>query len=132
MKERKPLVREFAASYRAAQSKVEKSKILNDFISAAGYNRKYAIGIPGGEGKTKLLRLNGKLVKAHITHKTGKKRVYTKRYGPDTAACVVRLRDFFKGMCGRRLVPSSGQTSPSWPGNRGLGLPKTSGGNLFG
>jgi hypothetical protein len=72
MKERKPLAREFAVRYRAAQSKVEKSKILDDFISAAGYNRKYAIG-----------------------------------------------------------VPSSGQTLPSWPGNRGLGLPKTSGGSLF-
>ncbi|MDR2020892.1 MAG: transposase, partial [Treponema sp.] len=82
MKERKPLTREFAVRYRAAQLKVEKSKILDDFISATGYNRKYAIGILGGEGKTKLLHLNGKPVKAHITHKTGKKRVYTKRYGP--------------------------------------------------
>jgi hypothetical protein len=105
MKERKPLTREFAIRYRAANIKVEKSKILDDFISATGYNRKYAIGMLGSEGKTKLLLLNGKPVKARITHKTRKKRVYTKRYGPDTAACVVRLWDFFKGMCGRRLVP---------------------------
>jgi hypothetical protein len=89
MKEQKPLAREFAVRYRAAQLKVEQSKILDGFVSATGYNRKYAIGILGGEGKTKFLRLNGNPVKAHITHKTGKKRVYTKRYGPDTAA----LRD---------------------------------------
>jgi hypothetical protein len=105
MKERNPLAREFAVRYRAAQLKVEKSQILDDFISVTGDNRKYAIGILGGEGKTKLLHLNGRPVKAHITHKTGKKRVYTKRYGPDTTACVVRLWNFFKGMCGRRLVP---------------------------
>jgi hypothetical protein len=110
MKERKPLVREFAIRYRAANIKVEKSKILDDFISATGYNRKYAIGILDSEGKTKLLLLKGKPVKAHITHKTRKKRVYTRRYSPDTTACVVRLWDFFKGMCGqtkglRRLVP---------------------------
>jgi hypothetical protein len=45
MKERKPLAREFAVRYRAAHIKVEKSKILDDFISATGYNRKYAVGI---------------------------------------------------------------------------------------
>jgi hypothetical protein len=105
MKERKPFTREFAARYRAAQSTVEESTMLDDFISAAGYNRKYAIGILGGEGKIKLLCLNGKPVKAHITRKTRRKRAYKKRYGPDTAACVVRLGDFFRGMCGRRLVP---------------------------
>ena len=105
MKERKPVTREFAVRYRAAGTKTEKSRILTDFVSASGYNRKYAIGILGSEGKTKLLRLNGKLVKARITHHTGKKRVYEKYYGPDVAVCVVRLWEFFKGMCGKRLVP---------------------------
>jgi hypothetical protein len=105
MKERKPVVREFAVLYRAVKIKIEKSKVLDDFITSIGYNRKYAIGILGGEGKTKTLRLYGKPVKARITHKTGKRRVYEKRYDPDAAACVVRLWEFFNGMCGKRLVP---------------------------
>jgi hypothetical protein len=46
-----------------------------------------------------------KPVKAHIIHKTGRKRVHEKRYGPDTAACVIRLWEFFRGMYGKRLVP---------------------------
>ena len=105
MKERKPVIREFAAHYRAAKTKAEKSKALDDFIAATGYNRKYAIGVLGSEGKTKLLRLNGKLLKVSVTHRTGKKRVYAKCYGLDVAACVVKLWEFFKGMCGKRLVP---------------------------
>jgi hypothetical protein len=71
------------------------SKVLNDFIAAAGYNRKYAIGLLGAEGKTKLFRLNGRLFKARVTHKTGNKRVYEKQYGPDVAARMVRLWEFF-------------------------------------
>jgi hypothetical protein len=105
MNEKKPITREFAVQYRAARTKAEKSRILTDFTTAVGFNRKYAIGILNSEGKTRFLCLNGKPVKARITHKTGKKRVYTKRYGPDTAVCVIRLWEFFNGMCGKRLVP---------------------------
>jgi hypothetical protein len=105
MKEKRPITREFAIQYRAATSKAEKSRILTGFTTATGFNRKYAIGILNGEGRTKLLRLDGTLVKVHITHRTGKKRVYEKRYGPDVAACVIRLWEFFRGMCGKRLVP---------------------------
>jgi transposase InsO family protein len=104
MHERKPLTRDFAVRYRTAKTKAEKSKILTDFTSITGFNRKYAIGILNSEGKTTLLHLNGKFVKAHIAHKTRKKRIYEKRSGPDVAACVIRLWEFFKGMCGRRLV----------------------------
>jgi hypothetical protein len=105
MKEKRPITREFAVRYRAARTKAEKSRILTDFTAATAFNRKYAIGILNGEGKTKLLRLDGKLIKTRITHKTGNRRVYEKRYGPDVAVCVIRLWNFFRGMCGRRLVP---------------------------
>jgi hypothetical protein len=104
-RERRPIAREFAVRCRAAETKAEKSRILTDFTAAAAFNRKYAIGILGSGGKTKLLRLNGKLVKARLTHKTRKKRICEKYYGPDAAACIIRLWEFFKGMCGRRLVP---------------------------
>ncbi|MDR2186112.1 MAG: hypothetical protein LBO80_10700 [Treponema sp.] len=73
MKERKPVVREFAVHYRAANTRPEKSKVPDDFITTTGYNRKYATGILGGGGKTKILRLYGKPVKARISHKTGKR-----------------------------------------------------------
>jgi hypothetical protein len=105
MKERKPITREFVVRYRAAKTKAEKSRIFTDFTIATAFNRKYAIGILGSEGRTMLLRLDGKLLQARVTHKTGKKRVYEKRYGPDVAACIIRLWEFFRGMCGKRLVP---------------------------
>jgi hypothetical protein len=97
MKEKRPITREFAIRYRAARTKAGKSRILTDFTAVTGYNRKYAIGILGSEGKTKLLHLEGKPVKARITHKTGKKRVYQKYYDPDVAAGVIRLWEFFRG-----------------------------------
>jgi hypothetical protein len=43
MKERKLLAREFTIRYRAAKIKVEKSKILDDFISAPAITPKSAI-----------------------------------------------------------------------------------------
>jgi hypothetical protein len=72
MKERKPVTREFAVRCRAVKTKIEKSKVPDDFITVTGYNRKYAIGILGGGGKTNILRPHGKPVKARITRKTGK------------------------------------------------------------
>jgi hypothetical protein len=105
VKERRPITREAASRCRAAKGKAAKSEILDGFINTAGYNRKYAVGILNGGGKTKLLRLDGKPVKARITHRTGRKRIYEKRCGPDAAACVIRLWEFFRGMCGKRLVP---------------------------
>jgi hypothetical protein len=105
MKERKPTIRESAVRYRAARTKAGKSRILTGFTIATGFNRKYATGILGSEGRTRLLRLDGKLVKTCITHKTGKKRAYEKRYGLDVAACIIRLGEFFRDMCGKRLVP---------------------------
>jgi hypothetical protein len=89
----------------AAKGKAAKSKTLDGFIKTAGYNQKYAAGILNSEGKTKLIRLNGKLVKAPLTHKTGKNQAYEKYCGPDAAACIIRLWKFFKGMCGGRMVP---------------------------
>jgi hypothetical protein len=46
MKEKKPITRDFAARYRAAKSKAEKSGILTEFTTLTGFNRKYAIGTP--------------------------------------------------------------------------------------
>jgi hypothetical protein len=64
MKERRPITRAFAVRYRAAKTKAEKSRILTSFVPVTGYNRKYAIGILGSEGTTKLIRLDGKPVAA--------------------------------------------------------------------
>jgi hypothetical protein len=113
MKEKQAVTREYAPRYRKAEKKA-KSALLNEFIRLTGYHRKSAVRLLNaqpvrqvlvyGEGKTKLLRLRGKPVKARISHKTGKKRVYEKRYSPEVAACVARLWEFFNGMCGKRLV----------------------------
>ncbi|MHB9293332.1 hypothetical protein Holit_02453 [Hollandina sp. SP2] len=72
MKERKPVIQEFALRYRAAKPKAEKTKALDDFIATTGYIRTYGIAILGGQGKTNRLNLNGKRLKAPITHRIGK------------------------------------------------------------
>jgi hypothetical protein len=92
MKKKTPITRKSAIRYRAAKTKAGKSRILT---AATGYNRKYAIGIPGSEGKTKLLRLEGKPVKARITRKTGKNPVCQKYYGPP----VLYAGGSFSGVC---------------------------------
>ncbi|MDR1986815.1 MAG: hypothetical protein LBP88_07590 [Treponema sp.] len=86
MKEQKPIIREFAVRYGVVQTKPEKSRMLTDFTNRTGFNQKYAIGILTSEGKTELLHLNRKLLKAQSIHKTRKKRVSKKRSVLDTAA----------------------------------------------
>jgi hypothetical protein len=89
--EQKSLTREFAVGYWTKKAKVGKFRLLTEFISAARFNRKYAIGILSSKGRTTLLRLNGKLVKTHILHNTWNKRIYEKRCGPEGSAYIIRL-----------------------------------------
>jgi hypothetical protein len=104
MRERRPITREFAARYRAAKTKAEKSRILTNFTAAAaGFNRKYAVGILGDEGRTMFLRLDKNRPKLASPTRP-EKRVYGERYGPDVVVCAIYGCGVSQGMCGKRLV----------------------------
>jgi hypothetical protein len=70
--EKRPITREFAVRYRVAKTKAKKSRILTDFIIATAFNRKYAIGILGSEGRTRFLLLEGNRSKPTSPTRPGK------------------------------------------------------------
>jgi hypothetical protein len=105
MSAKKELTTEKARQYRKAKTCEDKGKILDAFIADTGYHRKYAISILNGEGKEKLLAAGGKPVKARVSHKTRRKRVYKRYYDKAVEDAVIKLWKFFRQICGERLVP---------------------------
>jgi len=101
LKERQKLTKITAKKYRLSTKK-EKSKILDTFIGQTGYGRKYAIHILANEGKVKSA---GKKLKAVITHKTKKKRVYPVIYGTDVLEALEPVWRAFNYQCGKLLAP---------------------------
>jgi len=102
---RKELTAEKARQYREAKTRKDKGRILDAFIDDTGYHRKYAISILNGEGKVKMLTIDGKPVKARVSHKTRKKRIYKRYYDKPVAEVIIKLWKFFRRICGERLTP---------------------------
>jgi hypothetical protein len=101
LKDRQKLTAVTARKYHAAQ-KSEKTKILFTFIEQTGYNRKYAIHILANEGKSKTVK---KGLKAKVTHKGGKKRVYPVTYDKVVLDVLALIGEAFNRQCGELLVP---------------------------
>jgi hypothetical protein len=74
--------------YRKA-SKREKSRILDEFVAATGYNRKYAIH----------------LLRNRPSRPSQKKRGRRPIYGPDVVAALVQVWEACGHLCGKRLQP---------------------------
>ncbi|GHV06338.1 hypothetical protein FACS189485_14710 [Spirochaetia bacterium] len=62
MKEKQSLTRETCGRYRKSEKK-GKTKILDEFCLATGYNRKYALHLLANWDKTEVLKVAGKMVK---------------------------------------------------------------------
>lgn len=103
MHEKRALTNEIARRYRKASRK-EKRSILDEFTRTTGYNRKYAIHILTHWGKTKLIRVNGKLVKLKAGPKEKTKRTGRVIYGEKVRACIIKIWEFFDFICGKRLA----------------------------
>jgi hypothetical protein len=101
LKERKKLAKVTAKKYRLSNKK-EKSKILDTFVEQTGYGRKYAIHILANEGKVKFVK---KKLKAAITHKNKKKRVYPVVYGSDVLEVLEPIWRAFNFQCGKLIAP---------------------------
>lgn len=87
-----PARRELLASvkprYRKADRKT-KTNILDEFVAATGYERKYAISLLGQRSSQEPLPKRGR----------------RKTYGPATQEALIWLWKFSEGLCGKRLVP---------------------------
>ena len=101
LKDRKKLTAVTARKYRKAK-KSEKAKILFTFIEQTGYNRKYAIHILANEGKEKQI---GKKLKAKITCKNDKKRIYPVVYDKAVLNALALIWEAFNWQCGKLLEP---------------------------
>lgn len=82
------LLKAIRPRYRKA-SKREKSRILDEFVAATGYNRKYAI----------------QLLQNGPSRPSQKKRGRGLIYGPDVVAALVQVWEACGHLCGKRLRP---------------------------
>ena len=73
-------------------SKVEKQKMLDEFTSASGYHRKYAI---------RVLK-NQRQVQKHLKRKT---QTYQTIYGGDVAQALEQIWEIYGHLCSKRLQP---------------------------
>jgi hypothetical protein len=122
MKHRQALANVTGPRYRTA-GKTEKGVILNEFCHSTGYNRKYAITLLQNTGKTQTRRLNGKTVKVNITATTHRKRHYTPYYDKDVEQAVLAIWNFFRRVCGKRLVPMIRENLDALFADKKLNLP---------
>jgi hypothetical protein len=104
MKERQALTNITGGRYRNAAKKI-KGGILEDFCQNTGYHRKYAITLLRNAGKTQLRWIDKETVRVKITATTHRKRVYQRFYDEKVEQAVIAIWDFFRRICGKRLVP---------------------------
>jgi hypothetical protein len=107
---------EFAPRYRQSDKK-EKTRILDEFVQATGYNRKYALHILTHWGKETWLTLDGKPVKlkavpsGKATRRKGGGRKPV--YGPEVIEALRQVWQFFWFLCGKLLAPLMREQMPS-------------------
>jgi hypothetical protein len=115
MKERQALANITGGRYRKAGKK-KKGEILEEFCQSTGYHRKYAIALLRNAGKTQLRRIGKETVTVKITAKTRRKRVYKRFYDEKVEQAVIAVWDFFRRVCGKRLVPMIRANLPALTG----------------
>ncbi|MFN8484678.1 MAG: DDE-type integrase/transposase/recombinase [Anaerolineae bacterium] len=85
---KRELVTVVGPRYRAARRN-EKSRILDEFVAATGYERKYAIQV----------------LNHPPTPKPRKKRLKARRYTPQVKEALLKVWRIADGICSKRLVP---------------------------
>jgi hypothetical protein len=104
MAEKRKITGEFAPRYRKAD-KAGKTRILDEYPAPVGGNRKYAVFKPGREGKQQLRLIDGRYVNVRVSGGTRRERVYPRYYDDAVKTVLIRLRAFFRCICGERLTP---------------------------
>ena len=104
MSSRRDLTEQDARRYRRAGKK-EKGRILDQFVKSTGYKRKYAIHLLNRWGRTRVVRIDGKLVKLVVGRpRPAQRRVRPRRYDEKVLAALKPIWYVFDCMCGKRLV----------------------------
>jgi hypothetical protein len=102
MKERRVVAKAFATKYRQAAKK-EKGRILDQFVEATGYVRRYAARILRGQGRR--IGLGGARV-AVAEHGEEVRRRRPRCYGPAEQAALKRIWEMLDYLSGKRLAPA--------------------------
>ena len=104
MSSRRELTEQHAQRYRRA-SKKEKGRILDEFVESTGYQRKYAIHLLTWWGRTRMVRVDGTLVKLVVGRpRPARRRVRPRRYDQEVVVALKLIWYVFDCMCGKRLV----------------------------
>ena len=104
MGERKALTEQVARRYRRAGKK-EKAVMLGEFVQTTGYTRKYAIHLLNSWGRTRLVQIDGRMVKLVVGHpRRAKRRARPRRYDQEVLKALKQIWYVFDFMCGKRLV----------------------------
>ena len=104
MGERRALTEQVARRYRSAGRK-DKTVILGEFVEATGYTRKYAIHLLNSWGRTRVVRIDGQMVKLVVGHpRRAKRRVRPRCYDQEVLKALRQIWYVFDFMCGKRLV----------------------------
>jgi len=104
MSERKALTKQTAVRYRKSAKK-QKGKILDEFVAATGYTRKYAGWVLCNVGKKKIVHLNGETVELVIGQPRKKRRKPKERtYDEAVFKELKKIWAMFDCICGKRLV----------------------------
>ena len=100
MEERRILVKNHAREYQRARRQ-EKTRILDQFVKATGYNRVYAARRLRGHGKRRHLG-KGVVVQGEAAgcFRRGRER----EYGPELVAPLAKIWENLDYLCGKRLV----------------------------
>ena len=104
MGERRALTEQVARRYRRAGKK-EKAVMLGEFVQTTGYTRKYAIHLLNSWGRTRLVQIDGQMVKLVVGRpRRAKRRARPRRYDQEVLKALKQIWYVFDFMCGKRLV----------------------------
>ena len=102
MSSRRDLTEQDARRYRRAGKK-EKGRILDQFVKSTWYKRKYAIHQLNWWGRTRVVRIDGKLVKLVVGRpRPAQRRVRPRRYDQEVLTALKPIWYVFDCMCGKR------------------------------
>ena len=124
MKSRKELSQAVARRYRKANRK-GKTRILDEFVAATGYNRSYAAMLLRNYRGARTVASSGGstrvVAEKHARKAGGRPPVY----GKDVQLALEKLWKRFGYLCGKRLVPVIRTTLPFVSAHRGLKISST-------
>jgi hypothetical protein len=106
MKTRQGVTGEFNKRYKAAKAQKEKTKILDEFVSLIGCNRKYGFVVLNDRDKTRMITLDGKTVTLKAKPpRERKRRTPGFKYGEEVTAVLALIWEFFDYQRGQLLAP---------------------------